>query len=88
MTDFTKGKVSDMPARRGNQSRGLAEALRGLTGDDAILMPAIDGEPLSQTQRRATATGFKMGGPGKFSTRVDRERNGVWVFLRRNGGSA
>ena len=88
MTEFTKGKVSDMPARRGNQSRGLAEALRGLTEDDAILMPAIDGEPLSLTQRRATATGFKIGGSGKFSTRTDPKRNGVWVFLRRNGGSA
>ena len=90
MTDFTKGKVSDIPEVNQHRPRGgwgLTQALRDLSGEDALFIYAKDGEELHETQTRASTVAGVARGPGTLSTRRDHERNGVWVFLR-NGGSA
>ena len=86
MTEFTMGKVSDIPPAppRGSTRGGLPQALRNLDKDDALFIPAKDGESLHKIQTRASASVRSAGPPGTFTTRIDRERNGVWVFLRQN----
>ena len=90
MNEFTKGKVSDIPPIQppNRPGWGLAQALREIKDDDAVFIPSRNHEPVWETQRRvatAASNGFRH---GTFSTRRDHGKNGVWVFLRRNGGSA
>ncbi len=83
MTDFTKGKVSEMPStKRGARRSGVAQAIRELEVDDALFIPAKDGQALQILQLSRSANTRKVAGPGIYSTRRDIERNGVWVFLR------
>ena len=86
MTEFTKEKVTDMPPSvKGKADRGLALALRELEAGDALFVPAKDGEPLSLAQQRIGAASRNAGASERLSTRIDRARNGVWVFLHRDG---
>ena len=86
MTDFTKGTIQDVPGRPQTQKTGMTAAISALEGDDALLVPA-DGVPLLRVQMRVSSMASYVS-RGKYSVRVDHERNGVWVFLRRDGGSA
>ena len=91
MSEFTKGKRSDLPLTRHRRpaNERLATAILALKDDDAILVPAIEGLRLERMQMRVATLVLSLARPRKtFATTQDRERNGVWVYLRRNGGSA
>lgn len=80
MTEFTKGKLNDVPTIP-RKHHGLTQAIREMEADDALFLPAKDGETPTLTQRRVGVIANHVA-RGKFRTRVDNERNGVWVFRR------
>ena len=87
MTQFTKGKVSDMPARIGEKG-ALTVAMQALKDDEALFVPRKEDEVWLNVQRRVSAAVNGALGPGKALTRTDRAKDGVWIYLCRNGGSA
>ena len=81
MTHFAKGRVSSTTGS-GIGAENIAQAIRALKGDDTLFVKARDGETLIITQQQIITAASRIAGSGKFSVRVDHERNGVLVFLR------
>lgn len=65
---------------RGSKRRGLTDAIRNLNGKDALFVPARDGEDLEATRHRIRALVSANHANLKASTRIDRNRNGVWIY--------
>jgi len=80
--NFIKESIDKMPPAPGRDRTGLTQALRELTEDEALFVPAYDGESLRTTRSRITSTIALVPPRGTFRTRQDKERNGIWVFQR------
>ena len=89
MSEFTKGKVSDVPAgvNRLRSGRGLTQAIRELKEGEALFVPANGRSIADASSNLSTLAGHALG-RGICRTRRDHEKDGVWIFLRQNGGSA
>jgi len=92
MCTFEKHPITEMPESvrggwPGRKPSPLTIAIRDLGPDDTIFVPS-DGHPLKYLQQSLLGRFHDKEERHKYTTRSDRERNGVWVFLRQNGGSA
>lgn len=79
---FEVHNINDLPddARKGN-GRTLsakAEALLALKGEEAMFLP-LSGVSMEGTRNAANEMARRLG--LKIHTRIDREKNGVWVWL-------
>ena len=91
MSEFEKHPITEIPESirdHGHRRPSpLTIAMRDLGPDDTIFVPS-DGHPLKYLQQSLLGRFHDKEERHKYTTRSDRERNGVWVFLRQNGGSA
>ena len=79
MPQFEKFPIADMPPPpRGKHSGSFAQAIRELCPTEALFVPCSEGETISVLTQRLQSNVSKL----KAHMRIDRDRNGVWIYKR------
>ena len=67
--------------------RPLTNELAALKADEDLCVPT-DGRTITTVPSGLLMRFHDKAEAHRYRTHIDRERDGVWVFLRRDGGSA